>query len=147
MPFSNDYQVMDQDRYNVTALNIGGFSADDQKPLFCVPPHQAGIKGVSIVDVVLVSDTATSGSGATKKYDFQIKDKTNTKDLLATAVTTNSNEIAADSAYHITPDQNNVSLGKDTVLELDIAVEDAGGSPTDLSSAEVTAYILWRWEV
>ena len=83
MSFTNDHQVINGNRYNVTAVNIGGFSAADQKPCFCVPftfPH--GIKGVAIDDLILVSDTATTGSTDTKKYTLQIKDNTNTKSTL-----------------------------------------------------------------
>ncbi len=146
MAFSNDFQVMDAGRYNVTAVNIGGFDSDDQKPLFCVPPHTAGIKGVTIVDIVLVSDSTTSGSSLTDNYAFQIKDLTNSVSLISAAVSTSDTEITKDKAYHITPDQNNENLGAATVLELNITATD-GGLLTDLSSAEVTAYVLWRWEV
>jgi len=142
--FFNDHQVANAGIQNVTAINIGGFDATDQKPCFVVPPCAPGMKGVGILDIVLLADTATSGSDDTKKYNFQVKDKTNSVDLLATAITTYGNEIGADTAYHITPDQNNDNLGKDTVLEFDIAKT---GSPTSLSAAEVTIYILWRFEV
>jgi len=144
MAFSNDYQVMDIGRYNVTAVNIGGFNASGQKPLFCVPPSTIGVKGVSIVDIVLVSDTASESSSSSAQFAFQVTDKTNDLDLLSSAVETDGNEIGEDTAFHIIPDENNLNLGKDTVLELDITKT---GTPTDLSSAEVTAYVLWRWEI
>ncbi|MFP4460123.1 MAG: hypothetical protein ACLFSQ_11110 [Candidatus Zixiibacteriota bacterium] len=146
MSFTNDHQVINSNRYNLTAVNGIGFNSTGQKPLFCVPHIMpAGVKGVAIDDIIIVSDTATASSSDTKKYAFQIKDKTNSNELLETAIDTDSDgEIAADTSYRLTPEQNNTSLGGGTVLELDITMT---GSPTDLSSAEVTAYVHWHWEV
>lgn len=129
---------------NTVAVNIGGFNATEQKYIFAVPELPDGAYGVKIENVRLLSDTATASSAANKKYAFQIADLTNTKNLLATAVDTNTTEITGDTVYEITPDQNNTELGEGTVLELQITKT---GSPTDLSNAEVVVFVDYKWEV
>ena len=114
-------------RTKTVGMNIGGFNATEQKFLFAVP------FGCSILDVVLVSDTATTGSDGSNNYQFQVANLTQTQDLLSSQVSTNGNEIAADTVFTITPDQN-TGVAPDDVLELQIT---KNGTATDLSGAEV----------
>jgi len=142
--FFNDAQAIVAGMSNVTGVHVTGFDATAQRPLFVTPPLTAGVKGIEIVDIVILSDTSTTGSDGSNNYAFQVKDKTNTKDLLATAVNTNGNELTADTAFHITPDQENINLGVDTVLELDITET---GTATKLADAEIAAFVIWKFEV
>ena len=145
MTFSNDFQIINGNRYNITAVEIGGFNASGQKYLFAVPEGlPPNIKGIGIDDVILLSDKATSSSDSSNNYEFQVVNLTNQEDLLATEVSTFGNEIQGDNIFSIKPDQNNSNLGAGTVIELQIT---KNASATDLSSAEVIAVVYWHWEV
>lgn len=117
----------------VAGMQIGGFNATEQKYVFIVPFNDCYIDTFN-----LLSDTASSGSDGSNNYAFQLRNLTQGEDLLATAVNTNGNEIAADTPYQITPDQNNTALPVGDVIELQITKT---GTATDLSSAEVYAQV------
>ena len=145
MTFSNDFQIINGNRHNITAVEIGGFNATEQKYLFAVPEGlPPKIKGIGIDDVILLSDTSTNVSDSNNNYEFQVVNLTALKDLLTKAVSTEGNEISGDNIFSIKPDQNNSNLGAGTVLELQIT---KNLLPTDLSNAEVIAVVYWHWEV
>ena len=112
----------------VVSVRIGGIpNSGDDRYLFVAP------SACTIANVSLVSDTATTGSDGSNNYTFQVANLTQTQDLLSAVVTTNSNEIAADTVFDITPDQN-ATIAANDVLELQIV---ENGTATDLTSAEV----------
>lgn len=81
----------------------------------------------------LLSDTATVGSTGSIKWDFQIRNKTAALNLLATAATTNGNEIAIDTPWNIYADQNQQPAAN-AALELQITKT---GAATNLVRASV----------
>ena len=118
---------------NMVQAAIGGFNATEQKYLFSAP------SSCQVTNVILLSDTATASSDGSNNFTFQVQNLTDAEALLSAVVTTDSNEIVADAAYQITPDQNN-NLDQGDVLELQITKT---GTPTDLSSAEVVAFVSY----
>lgn len=110
---------------------IGGIAATNQKYLWC-----ANVR-CYITNIRLVSDTATSSSDGTNNFTFQVANLTASNNLLSSAITTNGNEIAADTAYSLTPNQNGLINAGD-VLELQIT---KNATPTDLTNAEIIAVI------
>lgn len=90
-----------------------------------------------ITQAYLLSDTATTGSGAGTRWDFQLRNVTAAVNLLSTAKTTNGAEIAANTAYDLTPNQNQTIAAND-VIRLEITKT---GSPTDLSAADTLIVI------
>jgi len=112
-------------------VRIGGLSGSDDRFLF-VAPAASYIREVS-----LVSDVATSSSDGTDNWTFQVANLTKTQDLLATAKTTNGAEISADTVYDLGLDENQQVAAND-VIELQVT---KNNSPTDLSSAEISAFI------
>lgn len=98
-----------------------------------IAPVNLSISGFS-----LASSVGTSGSDGSNNYTFQLHNITQTLDLLATAVTTNSNEITANSEFGGAANQNqNVSSGD--VLQVVITKT---GTPTDLSSADIVFQVV-----
>lgn len=81
----------------------------------------------------LLSTVASTGSGAGTRWDFQIRNLTAAVDLLATAITTNGNEVAANTPYNIFTTQNQTPA-VNAALELQITKT---GSPTTLTRASV----------
>ena len=118
----------------VSVTNIGGFNATEQKFIFICPQASTDIN-----QILLVSDTATSGSDGSNNFTFQVQNLTQANSLLSAATTTDSNEIVADTAYSITPNQNNTGLAQGDVIELQITKT---GTPTDLPSAEVMIEVI-----
>ena len=116
---------------HIAVVRIGGLAGSDDRYLMVAPSAGA------VVQISIVSDTATSGSDGTNNWTMQVRNLTQGKDLLATAATTNGNEIAADTVWDLGPDQN-LTLAANDVLELQVT---KNGSPTDLSSAEILAQI------
>lgn len=122
---------------NSFMTQIGGFGASQQKFIFVAP------SACTVTNVVLVSDTATTGSNGAAIWSFQVANLTQTEDLLSAAQHTDATgtgtEISADTAYDITPNQN-ATIAADDVLELQITKT---GAPTDLSSAEVAVQVIY----
>ena len=116
----------------VAAINIGGIANSGQNDHVFVAPSAC-----TITNLTIVSDTATTGSNGSNNYTFQIANRTQTNNLLSAVVSTNGNEIAADTAFDVTPDQN-ATLAANDVLELVIT---ENGTATDLTSAKVTAFV------
>lgn len=137
----NDADRLTRNGFNASQFAIGGFKATGNKFAFIVPPIPSGARGVNIQDVALVSDTASTGSDGSNNFTFQVANLTQSNDLLSAVVTTNSNEIGADTVYKLTPDQNqDVNAGD--VIELQIVMN---GTATDLSSAMVMGTVYWEW--
>lgn len=145
MAKTNDREAIEAVKYNQTAVNVGAVTASDQKPLFATPSvYPPGVTGIEIDDIVLVGDTAITASD-TNYWTIQATDKTASADLLATALTTKATGgtgFSADTAWRLTPDQNNTSLAPGTVVELDFTK-----TASATSFGELTAYVLWHWEV
>ena len=118
---------------NMCNMHIPGFNATVSEIIFAAPTN------CTIANVVLVSDTATSGSDGSNRYDFQINNVTQTQDLLSVVATTNGAEIVQDVVKQITPDQN-TSVAQGDVLKLVITKT---GSPTNLSSADVHINVIY----
>jgi hypothetical protein len=114
-------------------VHVEGFNATVERIMWIAP------LSCTIQNVLLVSDTATSGSDASNNYNFNVTNKTQTQDMLSAAVTTNGNEIAQFVAYEIQPDQNN-SVSQGDVITLNIT---KNNTATNLSSADVHAVVIW----
>jgi hypothetical protein len=127
-------QDQNNDFTNISTIAIAGIAASGNKFVF-IAPNRCVIKSAKIV-----SDVATSGSGATAKYDFQVANLTQTLNLLSAAKSTNGAEIAADAAYNLGVNQN-LTLAENDVLELQVTKT---GSPTDLSSAIMLCEVIYR---
>lgn len=97
-------------------------------------PLVAPYGNATVLDVYLISDTATSGSDGSNRWEFQLQNADTTNTLLATSKKTDSAEIAIGTLYKVTPDQNQ-GLVADQRLQLVITKT---GTPTSLSSAVVT---------
>lgn len=99
-----------------------------------------------IVDVCLVSDTATTSSDGTDNWTFQVVNLSEGFDLIATAKTTNGAEIAADTRYAMGVDQKNekADLTGGDVIELQVT---RNGSPTNLNSAKVLVQVDYKMDL
>jgi len=84
---------------------------------------------VTIVNAYLINNGSTTSDGS-NKWTFQLRNLTAGNDLLSTAKTTNGAEIAADTAYALTPNQN-LTLAAGDIIELQ-AVET--GTATSLGT-------------
>ena len=120
-------------KLNMCNVHIPGFNASVNEFIFAAP------SACTIANVLLVSDTDTSGSDASNKYDFQVSNVTQSQNLLSAAATTNGAEITQDVVKEITPDQN-ASITQGDVLKLSITKT---GTPTDLSSADVHVIVIY----
>jgi len=143
--FSNLYQAIRSALYNVANILYGDLSASDNAFIFVVPYDMPqGVKGVTIDDVIIVTETTITAHDA-NFWSFQIADLTNSTNLLAAAKTTKATggtAITGDTAYRITPDQNNTTLGAGTVIEFQAT------KASSATTAEALAVIVrWHWEV
>lgn len=87
--------------------------------------------------VRIVSTTATTGSSAgVTDYVFDVYNVTDSQSLFSATQTTGTAEIAANTAYDLTPDQND-AITADDVVEFRVTVN---GSPTSLTRVAVYAY-------
>lgn len=107
---------------------LGQIDATDQKRIF-VAPCKCYVK-----DVWLITETGAALHG-TAYHSFQVKNVTQTLDLMAAAVSylTGGTAITADTPYKLTPDQNNLLAAED-VIELDITKV---STPTALEECSV----------
>jgi len=114
------------------AFHVTGFNATGNITLGALP-------ACNVTNIVLTSDTATSGSGAGTKFDFQVTNVTRAVTMLTTVVTTNGNEIAVSTAYPLAPNKN-LNVAANDVLRLDVTKT---GTPTSLASAKITATVYY----
>lgn len=114
---------------------IAGFSATVNRLFFIAPAS------CTIIRVYLLSDVATTGSGAGTRYDFQVRNLgtsgSGTTDLLSVVKTTNGAEITAGASYNLGADQN-LTMAVGESLQLRVTVT---GSPTSLASANILAIV------
>ncbi len=112
---------------------IGGLAGSDDRWIFCAPYQ------LRIHRIVIISDLATSGSDGTDNWSFQIRNHTDSQDLLAAPQTTQTGEIVVNGRLRIAPDQNQI-LQAARVLELQIV---KNNTPTDLTSAEIAVMVYY----
>lgn len=130
------------DGKNLVAMShVVGFNATLNRPLF------VACGNLTIVKVRLLSDTATAGSGAGNRYDFQVRNVgtggAGTTDLLSAVKTTNGAEITAYAPYDLGANQNLTMLDGEA-LQLRITMT---GAPTNLSAAQILAQIVYKVSV
>ena len=79
-------------------VDVPGFNATITVPLY------TAYAACTIKKIIINSDTATSGSDGSNNFTFMLKNHTQTQDLMASAVSTNGNEIgrAHANSSHIT---------------------------------------------
>ena len=118
---------------NCVSMHVAGFNASVNEFIFVAP------SACTIGNVLLVSDTPTSSSDASNKYDFQVNNATASLDLLSVAGTTNGAELAADTPKQLTPDQN-ATVAQGDVIKLVITKT---GTPTNLGSADVHISVIY----
>ncbi len=116
-----------------TFIRIGTLAASDDRWLLCTSDQ------VRIMRVAILSDTATAGSTGANNYSFQLRNHTDSQDLIAAPQTTQTGELVVNGRLRITLDQNQV-IGAGRVLELQIV---KNGAPTDLSAAELAVMIYY----
>jgi len=92
------------------------------------------LTGVEILSIAILSDTSTSSDGS-NKWTFQVRNRTASENLFATAPTTNGAELTANVASVRSCDQNNDDIAAGSALDLVITKT---GSATSLTSAVVT---------
>jgi hypothetical protein len=108
-----------------------GTNATVTRPLMCAN------KRCYIQSVKLISATATTASDGSNAWTSKVTNITTTTDLSSAAVTTNGNEITANTPYSVTVDQNNDIKVNDVIGIVFTKV----GTPTDLSAAIMFAEI------
>lgn len=99
------------------------------------------VPGATIEAVRILSTTTTSSSDGTDNYTFDVYNVTDSHSLFSSAPTTNGSEIPANTAYDLTPNQNN-TITADDVLEFRCTVN---GSPTPITRLSVE--VVWIWLV
>jgi len=82
----------------------------------------------SAVDLVVVSNTLTSGSGGGTNWAFQVRNLTASQNLFATAKSTNGDELAVDTPKVWTFDQNQ-AIAQNAVLQIQITKTGSPSSP------------------
>lgn len=90
----------------------------------------------AITELVVISDTATTGSDASNNWTFDLYNITDAVSLFSATPTTNGAELAVDTRSTFAVDQNGTIDAAD-VLELRAT---RNGTGTDLSSASVLIY-------
>lgn len=108
-------------------VQVGGLSASTS--VYIGAAHQ---KTWKILRVRVISDTASTGSDGSNNWTFQIRNKTQAQDLLATAATTNGSEIAVDTPFDVAADQNQ-TVAVDDVLEFQATKNGTATSLTRVS--------------
>ena len=109
-------------------VSVGALSASTN--IYIGSPHQ---KSWKVLRVRVISDTASTGSDGSNNWEFQVRNKTQTEDMLSTATSTNGSEIAADTPFDVVTDQNETAA-VDDVLELQITKT---GSATTLARVSI----------
>jgi len=117
MPFARE--GADQTRH---ALAAGTFAISATTTVLLPNRHDACV----VKRVTLISDTATASSDASNRWQFNVRNVTQSEDLLAADVATDAAEIAANVPFVLTPDQND-AIAADDVLRLEVTKT---GSPT-----------------
>lgn len=112
-------------------VRIGALAGSDDRFVFAAPLD------FTCAELVIISDTATSGSDGSNNWAAQVANLTAANDLLATAWNSNGDELAADGAKVVTLDQNQ-AISQNDVIEVQFTQT---GSPTALSSAEILVSI------
>lgn len=109
--------------------------------VFFLPPQ---ITTAQILGVYFLSDTSTSSSDATSQYQFEVYNLTATESLSSASTNTADTEITGGQPYILTVDQNQtIDAGDVIVIRVD-ELDDGSPNPTDLSSANLNAFIIWR---
>jgi hypothetical protein len=110
---------------------LGPLAGSDDRFLFAAPFK------CHVVQVTLVSDTATSGSNGGDNWSFQLRNLTAANNLRATVKSTNGIEIGGDEVYSLDPDQN-LKVSWYDVIELQVTKT---GNPTSLAGAEIMVQV------
>ena len=115
-------------------VDVPGFNATVTIPLY------TAFQSIDVEGIIINSDTATSSSDAGNNYAFMLRNLTQSQDLMASAITTNGNEIAENTAYLIQANQNQ-TVSQNDVIALVITKT---GSATNLSSADLYATFVLK---
>ncbi len=126
-------EIAERALQKTSVVYLKGWSGVDQRYLF-IAPYDCRIERVR-----LLSDTGVGANDA-NYYAFQLRNLGQSSSLLGSRQTTRASggrAIEADGVYELAPDQNEIFLGGEA-LELQVT---KGGSPTDLSGAEIIAAV------
>lgn len=85
------------------------------------------------LELAIMSDTTTSGSNGSNRWEVQVYNRTTSLNLFATAFRTSTTELTATTTVVATPDQNR-NVAANDYLELQITKT---GTPTSLASAKL----------
>ena len=106
--------------YHPPIVQFGALSASINRFVFCPPvPWWA-------VDLVVISDTATTSSTGGNNWAFQVRDLTAAQNLFTTAKSTNADELAVNTAKVWTFTANQ-AINQNAVLQIQIT---KNGTPT-----------------
>lgn len=122
--------------YRAVAVNYTQAAAGTgQNQYLMAAPNKAVLEQVQIL-----SDTASTGSVTAQKYEFNVRNITDSYDMIATSISSVDGEVLADTAFNLTPDQTTI-ISKGDIIELQVSVT---GTPTDLTSAIIIAQANYR---
>ena len=113
-------------------IRIPGFNASVDEPVLVAPA------GFTLLKAWVICDTATAGSGAGTRWDFQLRNVgvagAGTTDMLTAAFTTNGSELAANDSKDLGAIANpSMAEGEGMLFRVTKT-----GSPTSLATAKFT---------
>lgn len=98
-------------------------------------------QALTVVSVKIFSTTATTGADATNHYEFMARNATGAANLHTGTTSTQTGEIAANTAYTVTVSQN-LSFTANQVFQLNVDIKDDGSAgPTNLSAADLSCVL------
>lgn len=95
---------------------------------------------MTVSDLLVVSDTTTSGSDADNNVSVQIHNVTQATTMRAAPALTDGNEVAANTPWSVTPDQN-ADIAAGDVIRVTFTINGAGPVTVDLSAARVSIHL------
>ena len=100
---------------------------------------------MELVAVRIIPSTSTSGSDATNRYEFNVRNLTQSVNLMSAASVTDGNELVANTARELTLNQNTATIQANDVLAINVDIKDDGSAgPTNLSAAKFDIEAVWK---
>jgi hypothetical protein len=117
------------------AIRLGALSGSDDFFVMVAPTGT-----YNIIKMSVVSDTSTTGSDGSNKWEFKVVNRTQS-DATVGQLSTVSSELSADTPSSITIDTAQDDMTADDLYELQVVKT---GTPTDLSSAELSFIMIYE---
>ena len=125
----------------LASIDVGGLGGDEAHTLLAVP--EAG--AMTVTGCMVVSDTATSGSTAGARWEFELRNVTQGSSLTGSPKGTDTEELASNAAWVVGVTQNNLPADLNAGDVLQVVITQTG-SPTDLSAGTITLQLDYRLE-